>query len=84
MSTQPIASQYSSDSQLLRKNLDQKQSSILVVERGNPEPIMTLEGYVDERNSDSNSRNRVRCSLFSNEEEKRGYNLDDIQIYRSL
>lgn len=84
MSTQPIASQYSSDSQILRKNLDQKQSSILVVERGNPEPIMTLEGYVDERNSDSNSRNRVLCSLFGNEEEKREYNLDDIQIYRSL
>ncbi|AUD05904.1 hypothetical protein [Spirosoma pollinicola] len=85
MTTQPVTRQYHSDTQLIRKNLDQKRSSILVVERGNPEPILTLEGYVNESNSGPSSlnRNRVRCSTFGHEEQVREYDIDDIQIYRS-
>ena len=85
MSTQPITSQYNSDSEILRMNLDQKRSAILVVERDKPEAIMTLEGYVNEEKWAPNglNRNRVRCSLLGNEEQKRDYDIDDIQIYRS-
>ncbi|GAB3791027.1 hypothetical protein GCM10028818_61810 [Spirosoma horti] len=77
---------YASDSWAIRQNLDAKESSILVIDRKNPNHIMEAKAYGRDVNgsTDSLNQNRVVCTTFGNELERYEYDIDDIAIYRSL
>ncbi|GAB3717607.1 hypothetical protein GCM10028816_00850 [Spirosoma lituiforme] len=77
---------YASDSRIIRLNLDNKESSILVIDRKNPSHIMEAKAFVMEVNGSINclNQNRVVCTTFGNEREQYEFAIDDIAIYRSL
>jgi hypothetical protein len=75
-----------SDSRIIRLNLATRGSSILVIDRKNPQHIMEAKAFVTEVTGSTNSlnQNRVVCTTFGNEQERYEYAIDDIAIYRSL
>lgn len=74
-----------SDQIKIQRNLDEKGSAILVMERGNPANIMTPEGYVNKKTVLRNqiNRNRVICTTFGETMEKQEFDIDDIELYRN-
>lgn len=70
------------DADEIRQNLDHNQSAMLVIERGKPSPIMTPESYGKSLLLTTLNRDRVVCSLFGDEGDKREFSLTDLAIYR--
>lgn len=83
MLTSSLNNRYPSDGRIIRRHVEAKDSSILVIERANPGHLMNPMKFVDEDSDGMNNRNRILCSTFGNKLETAEYNLEDIEIYRS-
>ena len=77
------SSQNVSDRSKIQRNLDERGSAILVMERGNPANIMVAEGYVNEKLTNHINRNRIVCTTFGATMNKQEFDIDDIELYRN-
>ena len=85
MQTDSPASSPVNDRRKIQRNLDEKGSALLVVERADPANIMVAESYgrCGDGLTTTIDRNRVRCTTFGNPAQHQEFHLDDLKLYRS-